>query len=144
MRYLALDVGDRRVGIATGDSSIRLATPVDVIERSTIARDSQAIVAAARRYGAEELIVGLPKNMDGTVGPQAEAAKAYGDEIGRVCNLPVIYWDERLSTAEAMRRTHETGGRGKKARRSLDAIAAAVILQDFLDAHARGSQESDA
>ncbi len=133
MRYLGLDVGGRRIGVATGDSAVRLATPVDVIVRSSFEGDAKAVAAWIKRYGAERLVIGLPRNMNGTVGPQARAAQAFGDQIGRLLNVPVIFWDERLSTVEATRQKHESGAKGKKARRHLDAIAAAVILQDFID-----------
>ena len=133
MKFLGLDIGDRRVGVAYGDSELRLATPVDVFARTTIDEDIKTIGKFAHEYDAAQLIVGLPRNMDGTTGAQAEAVTHYAGKIARALNLPVIFWDERLTTVEATRRTQETGGRGKKARRGLDAIAAAVILQDYLD-----------
>ena len=133
MKFLGLDIGDRRVGVAYGDSELRLATPVDVFTRASIDEDIKTIGKFAHEYDAAQLIVGLPRNMDGTTGAQAEAVTHYAGKIARALNLPVIFWDERLTTVEATRRTQETGGRGKKARRGLDAIAAAVILQDYLD-----------
>ena len=133
MKYLGLDIGDRRVGVAFGDAELRLATPVGVFTRTTIDEDIKTIGKYAREYDAERLIVGLPRNMDGTAGAQAEAVTIYAGKVARALRLPVILWDERLTTVEATRRTQETGGRGRKARRGLDAIAAAVILQDYLD-----------
>ncbi len=133
MRYLGLDVGNRRIGVATVDSEVRLATPVDVIVRTSLEQDTRALAAWVQRYGAEQIVIGLPRNMDGTHGPQAQAAQAYGEQVGHSLNLPVIFWDERLSSVEATRKSHESGARGKKSRRNLDAIAAAVILQDYID-----------
>ncbi len=138
MKFLGLDVGDRRVGVAFGDSELRLATPVDVIVRSSIEADLRALEKLARSYDAAQLVVGLPRNMDGTRGAQAESATAYAEQIARALHLPVVFWDERLTTVEATRRTHATGARGKKSRRALDAIAAAVILQDYMDSQGSG------
>lgn len=142
MKFLGLDIGDRRVGVAFGDSELQLATPVDVVTRSSFDTDARAIGKFAGNYDAAQLIVGLPRNMDGTTGTQAESVMAYAERLGRALNLPVVFWDERLTTVEAAQRMNETGAlapasrglrRGKKARRALDAIAAAVILQDYFD-----------
>jgi len=147
MKFLGLDIGDRRIGVAFGDSVLLLATPMDVITRVSLEQDKRAIAAFAQKYDAAQLVVGLPRNMDGTQGAQAESVVKYAEKIARAINLPVIFWDERLTTVEAIRRVQETNvtgqavrglRRGKKARRSLDAIAAAVILQDFLDS--KGSE----
>jgi putative Holliday junction resolvase len=133
VKYIGLDVGNKRVGVACGDSEVRIATPLGVITRVSIEQDACALAKIAREYDVTQLIVGLPRNMDGTQGAQADAVIAYAEKIAQVINLPLTLWDERLSTVEATKRTHETGARGKKSRRGLDAIAAAVILQDFLD-----------
>jgi len=131
---LGLDVGDRRVGIACADTEVRIATPVDVVVRASFDDDTRAIDRFVHAYGVAQLVVGLPRNMDGTRGAQAEAVVAYAEKIGRALSRPVVFWDERLTTLEAARRVHETGVRGTKSRRGLDAIAAAVILQDYMDA----------
>ena len=156
MKLLGLDVGDRRVGVAFGDAEVRIATPVDVVTRVSDDEDARAIGKFVREYDVAQLIVGLPRNMDGTDGAQAASVVTYAEKIARTVNLPAIFWDERLTTMEAMRRTQEAGApaqtlrlrsghasrglrRGKKSRRTLDAIAAAVILQDYMDA--QGSRE---
>jgi putative Holliday junction resolvase len=147
MKYIGLDVGDRRVGVAFGDSEVRVATPVEVIPRGSLAQDARVLAELVRQYDTTQLVVGLPRNMDGTPGPQADSVIAYAERLARMVNLPLVFWDERLTTVEATKRTQEAGvsaqtlrlgsarslRRGKKARRGLDAIAAAVILQDFLD-----------
>lgn len=133
MKYIGLDIGDRRIGVACGDSDVRIATPIAVITRVSIEQDVRALAEIAREYDAAQLIVGFPRNMDGTQGTQADVVIACAEKIARAIGIPLAFWDERLSTVEAAKRTHETGGRGKKSRRTLDAIAAAVILQDFLD-----------
>ncbi|MCI0477306.1 MAG: Holliday junction resolvase RuvX [Anaerolineales bacterium] len=142
MKYLGLDIGDKRVGVACGDAQVRIATPLEVVTRVSIELDARALAKIARDYDAEQLIVGLPRNMDGTQGAQADAVIAYAEKIAQAIHLPLTFWDERLSTVEATRRTHETGARGKKSRRHLDAIAAAVILQDFLDSQVEASPEN--
>ena len=149
MKFLGLDVGNRRVGVAFGDSELRLATPVDVIARESIVRDARIIGQFVHEYDAVRLVVGLPRNMDGTRGPQAEAVTGYAERIAGALNLPVVFWDERLTTVEATRRTQEAGAprqptgrarRTKKSRGGLDAIAAAVILQDYMDNGGNGSE----
>ncbi len=133
MKYLGLDVGDKRVGAAVGDDEMRIATPLDVIERRSIEDDSRAIGDLAKKFSAEHLVVGLPRNLDDSSGMQAESVKAYAGKIARALGMPLTLWDERLTTIEATERIHASGARGKKSRRTLDAIAASVILQDYLD-----------
>ncbi len=133
MKYLALDVGERRVGVAIGGSDLRIATPIDVIERRSLEQDTHAFNEIAAKYSVDQLIVGLPRNMDESVGPQAESVQAYAEKIAQALNLPLTLWDERLTTVDATARIASTGAHGKKSRRTLDAIAASVILQDYLD-----------
>lgn len=141
MKYLGLDIGDKRVGVACGDTDVRIATPIGILARSSLAQDARALAKMVRGYGAEHLIVGLPRNLDGTSGAQAQGVTAYAQALAQIIGLPLTFWDERLSTAEATRRVQATGARGKKSRRHLDAIAAAVILQDFLDSLPSRSEE---
>ena len=133
MKLIGLDVGDRRIGVAFGESDLRMATPVDVIVRGAFEQDARAINIFVKNYDAAQIVIGLPRNMDGTLGDQAKSVIAYAEKITRVINVPLVFWDERLTTVEATRRTHETGARGKKSRRGIDAIAASLILQDYLD-----------
>ena len=134
MKLLGLDVGDRRVGVAFGETNLRLATPINVIVRGTLDQDVRRLEKLVKEYEPDRLIVGLPKNIDGSVGGQADSTVSYAEQLGQAVHLPVIFWDERLSTMEATRRTLEAGGHGRKPRRALDAIAALVILQDYMDA----------
>jgi putative Holliday junction resolvase len=155
VKLIGLDIGDRRIGIAFGDSALRLATPVDVLVRVHAEQDARGLTRFVHEYEAEAIIVGLPRNMDGTIGPQAEATRAYAEQIAARVQVPVRFWDERLTTVEAARRKEETGPRqgagqgsrkdrrGKKTLEHLDAIAAAVILQDYIDAQANESTEKD-
>lgn len=140
MKYLGLDVGNKRIGVAFGDSALRLATPVDVIARGSPEQDAQALANLLREYDATQLIVGLPRNMDNSQGEQVEAVIEYAQMIAERILVPIVFWDERLTTVEATKRTHETGARGKKSRRGIDALAAAVLLQDYLDSQANETQ----
>ena len=131
MRILALDVGDRRVGIAISDPTGMLARPLAVLKRS--GRDYQSIVDLAKEHGVELIVAGFPRNMDGSEGEQARKAKAYLAGLEKHINVPVELWDERLSTFEAQRLMIEAGRCARQRRGRIDAVAAAVILQDYLD-----------
>jgi putative Holliday junction resolvase len=133
MKYLGLDVGARRIGVAVGDSELRIATPVRVVERRTLNADAQALAALAREYEAEVLVVGLPRAEQDESNAQAEIITKYARALRRLLGLPLEFWDETLSTVIAQTARYETGARGKKARRGIDAAAAAVMLQSFLD-----------
>lgn len=133
MRVLGLDVGDRRIGVSFGDTTVSIATPVSVITRTTLDQDTRALSDLVRKYDAEQLIVGLPRNMDGSLGVQAQAVMTLAEHFANALHLSQAFWDERLTTVAATQRRNETGARGKKSRQHLDAMAAAVILQDYLD-----------
>lgn len=133
MTYLALDLGSRRIGIAVGNTEVRLATPLRVIERTTPGEDAVRLRRLAEEYGADELIVGLPREVDGSVGPQAEWVANYAEQLRQVLDMPIQFSDERYSTAEALARLRAAGMKDKQGRATIDAVAAAVILQDFLD-----------
>lgn len=133
MRILGLDVGDRRIGVAFGDTTVGIATPVSVITRTSLDQDTRAMSDLVRKYDVEQLIVGLPRNMDDSIGVQAQSVMHLAEHFKNVLHLPIQFWDERLTTVAATQRRDETGARGKKSRQHLDAMAAAVILQDYLD-----------
>ncbi len=140
MRILALDVGERRIGVAAADEATRVALPVTVVERREPSADVEAIGRLLREQGAATVVVGLPISMNGSLGPQAEQVKAFAEELSSHIAVPIEYWDERLSTVEADRRLRgiAPGGRqtdrkkqADKGRR--DALAAAIVLQAYLD-----------
>jgi len=150
MRYLAIDLGDKRTGIATGDATTRIASPVAVLDIPAAERQGQALMDAIVRTIADfwtprdpgELVVGLPINMDGTEGPAAKKARDVARVLGERTKRRVHLFDERLTSAEADWRMAQSGltHAQKKARR--DAIAAAAILEGFLNSLA--SPTSDA
>lgn len=132
LRLLGLDVGDRRIGVAVSDPTGSLATPVEVYHRKGLERDVQHVADLAEELEVGGVVVGLPKNMNGTEGPQAEKTRAFAEALqGHVPR--VVLWDERLSTVEATRRMMERGKRGKRIREKIDEEAAALILETYLD-----------
>lgn len=134
-RAIGLDLGSRRIGVALCDSAGTLATPYEVVRRSgDRARDHREILRLADEAGAEAVVVGLPLSLDGSVGPAATAILDEVEELRVALGLPVVTWDERLSTVEAHRRLRAAGVGGRKGRRVVDQVAATVILQSWLDA----------
>lgn len=131
MRYLALDVGNKRIGVAVGSSEIRLATPLTVIHRTTLEQDAARLLASVREYDVDEIIVGLPHNADGTVSEQEGLTVKYMEQLRPALGLPITFYDERYSTSVAMQQQRTRGVNEKRGRATLDASAAAVILQDY-------------
>ena len=144
-RVLGIDAGERRVGLALSDETRLLATPLRVLSRGArLAPVLDTLAEIVRREGVTLLVVGLPLNADGTAGRQARRARDFAHVAARVTGVPVIMWDERLSTREAEAIVHAQG-RSIRQRKDLDAIAAAVILQDYLDrSAAEGSRTEGA
>lgn len=135
-RVLGIDAGERRVGVALSDELRLLASPLCVLDRGRgLAPVLDALSEVAQREGVSQLIVGLPLNADGSQGRQARRAQDFARVASRVLGVPVELWDERLSTreAEAIIRAQGRGTRRARERGQVDAVAAAVILQDYLD-----------
>lgn len=130
-RLLGLDVGGKRIGLAISDEMGIIASPVAMVPRGP--RSGQEIRRHAERLGAVSLVVGLPVGLSGREGPQAEDVRAFIEEQGASIGLPVIWWDERLSTSIAERSLIASGTRRDKRKQQVDAVAAAVILQGYLD-----------
>ncbi len=133
LRYLALDVGNKRVGVAVGSSEARIATPLTVIERVSVEQDAARILEIVREYEVETIIVGLPRNANDTTSDQETLTRNYMEQLHSALALPITYFDERYSTSAAMHQQRARGVNEKRGRATLDASAAAVILQDFLD-----------
>lgn len=139
MRSLALDLGDRRIGVALSDGTGTLARPLEVFARSSRAADFTHIGELVTHHEATHLVVGLPLNMDGTEGSQAAWARDYGQALAQAIQLPVTFWDERLTSVEA---EDMLRAQGRHRKRPIDAIAAAIILQSYLD-HSQDENEGD-
>lgn len=131
MRYLALDLGDRRIGIALSDTTGAFARPLEVLKRSSRAADFAHIAVLVAQHEVAALVVGLPLNMNGSEGSQAAWARDYGAALAQAVERPVVLWDERLTTEEAASVMRAQGHRPDKTH--IDAVAAAVILQSYLD-----------
>lgn len=136
MRVMGLDVGERRVGVALSDELGITAQGFKVIDRKEGIFDELAEIA--EKYQVTEVVVGLPKRMDGTLGPQAEKVLAFGEELKRRLGLPVKFWDERLSTAEAERLLLQADQSRRRRKKVRDKVAATIILQGYLDHRGRG------
>jgi putative Holliday junction resolvase len=136
-RVLGIDAGERRVGVALSDPGRLLASPIGVYDRRNgLAPVFEALSTLAQREGVTQLVVGLPLNADGSEGRQARRAIAFAQLASRVLGLPATMWDERLSTreAEAIVRAQGRSTRNVRQAGQIDAVAAAVILQEYLDA----------
>lgn len=132
-RIMALDVGDRRTGVAVSDPSGTLAQGVTVLQHRSRESDAQAVADLARQYEATEIVVGLPLLLSGRVGTQARSARRFGAEVARRSGLPVAYWDERLTTAAAHKLMREAEVPARRRAGRIDAAAAELILQGYLD-----------
>jgi putative holliday junction resolvase len=134
MRYLAVDLGAKRTGIAVGDDETRLVSPVEVITVPHGDLLIQAILKSIERQRPGGLVVGLPTNMDGTEAASAMAVRAFGEALGQRSGLPVDFQDERLTSYAADQRMAQSGRTRKQKKELRDALAAAEILRDYLDA----------
>jgi len=135
--WLALDIGDRRIGLATGNDQAWLARPCSILTRRSKREDFDAIARIAEELGADRLLVGLPYNMDGSEGAQAKKVRKYTSKLQSQIALPVTYRDERLSSFEADQIIRQSGKR--RPSKHNDDIAAATFLQTYLD-HLRQGQ----
>jgi putative Holliday junction resolvase len=143
MKHLALDVGERRVGVAVSDEMAIVATPLMVIRRRSKAEDFAIIAALVREHGVGGLVIGHPLDSEGKAGFQAQRVERYAQALverlqAEGLELALSFWDEYLSTRHAQEVMIATKRRAKDRRDRLDAVAAAVILQDYLDTHRPG------
>ena len=133
MIILSVDYGDKRTGIAVCDKFEMLASPVCVITEWNIDALANKIIDVANEKKAEEIVVGLPKNMDGSEGFRADACKELGEKLKALTEVPIKFWDERLTTVSAHKILSDNNVRGKKRKAVVDAVAADIILQDYID-----------
>ena len=133
-RWLSLDVGEKRVGVALCDETHTLARPLFTIKRASKKEDFAKLAALCHEQQIEKIIIGLPKTLRNEEGPQAQRVRRYAAEHQAALNLPIEFWDERFSTVGA-RDMMTAVGRKLSSKGEIDAIAATVILQDYLDGH---------
>ncbi len=137
-RIMALDVGEKRVGVALSDETQTLARSLTVLQRRAKAQDFEALAGLIRQHAVSALVVGLPLSRDGSEGHQAQRVRRYADALAGALaagglTVPLVFHDESLSTVAANQAMIAAGGKRRDRRRRLDAVAAAVILQDYLD-----------
>ena len=132
MRIMAIDYGDAHTGIAISDPTGFLAgftTTIDAYRPEVVA---ERVAALAKEHGVEELVLGYPKNMDGSLGPRAEKAEAMSELLKAATSLPVVLWDERRTTIDAHQILFNSGKNAKKRKKTVDAVAASLILEGYL------------
>ena len=132
-RLLGLDVGDRRIGVAISDPLGLTAAGLETITRVNMDTDVKTISDIAKRHSVVEIIIGLPKNMDGSEGEQAQKVQSFGKKLARYSGIPIVYEDERLSTVSAIRTLTVQGVKTGHRKDLVDMQAAAIILQKYLD-----------
>lgn len=133
MIIMSVDFGDSRTGIAVCGKSEMLASPVCVISEKDFDKCVQRTAELAKEQRAEEVVVGYPKNMNGTIGERAEKCQLFSTELAKLINCPVKLWDERCTTVSAHNYLNVTNTRGKKRKAVVDAVAAAIILESYLE-----------
>ena len=133
MRIMALDVGSRTIGIACSDALLMTAQGIETIRRTSLENDFNRLREMISEYEVHELVVGMPKNMNGTKGERAEKTEEFVEKMKAVIDLPVTFWDERLSTVMAERQLIAADVSRKKRKGVIDKMAAVVILQGYLD-----------
>ena len=134
MRILGIDHGDARIGLALSDELGMLAHPLETLDGrekfKAIARKLAELIAAKR---IERIVIGLPRNMNGTYGPAADKIRGFTEKLKPLIAIPIILWDERMTTQQAQRNLHEAGRTVKNSRQIIDQAAAVIILQSYLD-----------
>ncbi len=134
MRILGIDHGDARIGLALSDELGMLAHPLDTLDGrdkfKAIARKLADLIAAKK---IERIVIGLPRNMNGTYGPAADKIRDFTEKLRPLIAIPIVLWDERMTTQQAQRNLHEAGRTVKNSRQVIDQAAAVIILQSYLD-----------
>ena len=133
MVILSVDYGDARTGIAICDSLEFLASPVEVIHQSYEPKVLNRIKEICDKHKPLQIVVGLPKNMDSSIGERAEKCISFAQKLKELTGIETVMWDERLTTVEAHNYLNNTNTRGQKRKNVVDAVAATIILQDYLD-----------
>jgi len=135
MKALGIDYGKARIGLAVSDDSGLLAAPLEVLQRTSPDADLERLAATAARLHVDHIIVGMPLQLDGTRGPAAGNVERFAAELSRRTEVPVELWDERLTTAQAERAMIDADASRRRRKQHLDAVAAQMMLQCYLDAH---------
>lgn len=140
-RLIGVDLGEKTIGLALSDVRRTIASPLETLPRGKFQADAKKLLAIAAKFDAGGLVIGLPKNMDGSEGPSAQSARAFVRNLGPLTDLAIVFWDERLSTAAVERTLIEADTSRKRRDAVVDKVAAAYILQGALDRLGYGSRE---
>jgi putative holliday junction resolvase len=140
-RLMGVDPGTKTLGLALSDVSRRIASPLETIRRTKFKADAERLLSLARQHGVGGLVIGLPLNMDGSEGPRAQGVRAFARNLAGLTDLPIAFWDERLSTAAVTRTLIEADASRARRAELVDKMAAAYILQGLLDRLERLSRE---
>lgn len=132
-RLMGLDLGTKTLGLAISDTTLSIATPLETLRRKKFTADAEALLALVARHSVGGLVLGLPVNMDGSEGPRCQSVRAFANSLLRLRDLPLAFWDERLSTAAVTRTLLEADVSRARRGELVDKMAAAYILQGFLD-----------
>lgn len=132
-KYLGVDYGDKRTGLAECDISGLIAGGIGTIFEGGMRKTAQRVAEEAEKRSCKKIIIGLPKNMDGSEGPRADVIKAFGALLAEITEIPIDYYDERMTTMVAYRFLGETGTYGKKRKDTVDTLSAQIILQNYID-----------
>lgn len=133
MKIMAVDLGDARTGLAVCDRTEFLASPIGVINSTSFGSTLKQVAAAVEEYGVGEVIVGYPKNMNGTIGERANKCEKFALMLDELTDVPVKLWDERSTTVMAHNYLNATNTRGEKRKKVVDAVAATIILENYLE-----------
>jgi putative Holliday junction resolvase len=133
MRLLGIDYGDARIGLSVSDGLGLIAVPMKTYNSVSMRKDADYILSVIKEKGITAVVLGLPVNMDGTIGARAQKTEAFGRVIEKISGVPVVYKDERLTTVYAERSLKESGASLKKMKEAVDSVSAQVILQSYLD-----------
>jgi putative Holliday junction resolvase len=143
LRLLGLDVGDRRIGVALSDETATLASGLPTLLRVGPRKDVRAVAELVRRHDAHEVVVGLPLRLDGTLGEQALKVQAFADALRPAIAVPVVAWDERLTTVMAQEALIAGGASRRQRKAVVDKVAAVLILQNYLDYRKLAASEAE-
>lgn len=138
-KLLGLDLGTKTIGVAISDGMRYSATPLETIRRTKFTEDANRLLALIKENNAVGLVLGLPLNMDGSEGPRVQSTRAFARNLGQKTDLPIVFWDERLSTAAVTRTLLEADVRRNKRAEVVDKLAASYILQGALERLRRGT-----
>ncbi len=134
MRIIGIDYGDARVGVAVSDPLGITAQGIETVPNKVYAKMKERVAELIRSYNADKIVIGLPRNMNGTLGPRGEISQSFAEELKEYFpNTDIILWDERLSTVQAAGILNVTNTRGKDRKNVIDTVAASIILQSYLD-----------